>query len=211
MACCSLAFLGACAEPEIVTLGHYEQDGNAENGPEAIEWIVLKNSADGKMMISKYGLAAQPYNTKKEEIHWEDCSLRAWLNNEFLNEAFTADEQAKILEQTIVNNEENDYFILSGADTKDKVFLLSTKEADTLFADRFERQMEVTAAAAANGAYVDGNGFGSWWLRTTGRWTTNAALVGYFGSIDANGQHVDFNDTDNKKAISVRPVIWLKK
>lgn len=41
----------------IVAFGRYEQDGNEENGPEEIEWVVL-DVQDGKvLLLSKYGLA----------------------------------------------------------------------------------------------------------------------------------------------------------
>ena len=51
----------------IVTFGRYEQDGNEENGPEGIEWIVL-DVQDGKvLLLSKYGLEVKPYNTEHTE------------------------------------------------------------------------------------------------------------------------------------------------
>ena len=48
---------------ETVTFGTYEQDGNTGNGAEPIEWYVL-DEKDGKtLLISKYILDAQPYDT----------------------------------------------------------------------------------------------------------------------------------------------------
>lgn len=41
---------------EIVTLGSYEQDGDGSNGKESIEWIVLDETEDSQLVISKYVL-----------------------------------------------------------------------------------------------------------------------------------------------------------
>ena len=63
------AAAAACADgvPEagsLVTFGHYEQDRNTENGPEAIQWIVLDTDGDRVFLLSKYGLDAKQYNVK---------------------------------------------------------------------------------------------------------------------------------------------------
>ena len=61
----------------IVTFGRYEQDGDKENGPEEIEWVLL-DVQDGKaLLLSKYGLEAKPYNTEYTDVTWETCTLRA--------------------------------------------------------------------------------------------------------------------------------------
>ena len=53
----------------IVAFGRYEQDGNEENGPEEIEWVVL-DVQDGKvLLLSKYGLEVKPYNTEHYTEH----------------------------------------------------------------------------------------------------------------------------------------------
>ena len=68
-----------------VVFGKYEQDDDASNGKEPIEWIVLAKEKDRALLISKYGLAAQQYNTEWTDETWETCSLRKWLNETFLN------------------------------------------------------------------------------------------------------------------------------
>ena len=42
-----------------VTFGTYEQDGNASNGAEPIEWYVLDEKDGKKLLVSKYILDAQ--------------------------------------------------------------------------------------------------------------------------------------------------------
>ena len=89
----------------IVTFGHYEQDGNVENGPEEIEWIVL-DVKDGKsLLISRYALDAIPYHKEDIDITWEKCFLHTWLNDDFLQTAFTAEEQEIILETDVDNSQ----------------------------------------------------------------------------------------------------------
>ena len=115
----------------IVTFGRYEQDGNEENGPEEIEWVVL-DVQDGKaLLLSKYGLEAKPYNTEYTDVTWETCTLRAWLNSDFLNKAFSTEEQSAILTTTVDNSSSqgyNDLISIDGNNTQDKIFLLSYAE-----------------------------------------------------------------------------------
>ena len=114
-------------EGDIYTFGRYEQNDNAEDGLEPIEWIILKIEDDRMMLISKYALDGQPFHDTKEPVTWGDCSLRKWLNSEFYNNAFSPEEQELILLSDVSNasylgsiywnspNEEN---------TDDKLFLL---------------------------------------------------------------------------------------
>ena len=75
------------AEGDIITFGHFEQDGNKANGPEPIQWRILKMDGDRMLVISEYGLASKPvvgdYYGKEET--WENSLLRSWLNVDFYN------------------------------------------------------------------------------------------------------------------------------
>ena len=60
-------------EIETVECGLYEQDGDLNNGPEPIEWIVLSETEDDmKLLLSKYCLDAMPYDVSMEEYGGED-------------------------------------------------------------------------------------------------------------------------------------------
>ena len=70
---------------------------------EEIEWRVIDaDDENGKvLLLSEYGLDAKPYNDEFSfVIKWEDCTLRKWLNEEFYEDAFTDEEQEKILLST---------------------------------------------------------------------------------------------------------------
>ena len=41
------------------------------------------------LLLSRYGIDAQPYNTEHMSMMWGMCTLRKWLNEVFMNKAFT--------------------------------------------------------------------------------------------------------------------------
>lgn len=68
-----------------VTLGRYPQMQSGEDLT-SIEWLVLARDKNKALLISQYGLDAQPYNESETNVTWEKCSLRAWLNDVFFQE-----------------------------------------------------------------------------------------------------------------------------
>ena len=163
-----------------IAFGRYPQASKNENAP--IEWLVLKKDGSKALLISKYALDCQKYNTTDTSVTWETCTLRKWLNGAFISNAFSHEEQAMILSTTT-----------ESADTKDRVFLLSTTEAGKYFSSDSTRQCQVADDVNCN-----------WWLR----WNTAASFrtaryVDYNGSISRYSRSVD-NDT-----IAVRPALWI--
>ena len=151
-------------------------------------WKVLKTE-DGKALVitTDNVREAMPYHEYCVDITWSDCTLRKWLNNEFINGCFTEAERARIVSCTL-NNDDNTAFIANipgGASTTDKIFLLSINEAKTLFADDQSR---------ANGT--------SWWLRSPGIFEDKAAEVEEEGKVHDGGSYVSFYN-------GVRPALWL--
>ena len=115
-------------EEGYIVFGAYEQDGDESNGPEPIEWEVLEENGNDTFLVSRYVLDCRPYNTVQTDVTWESCTLRGWLNNEFLNKAFTEREQEQI-RITEVANPDNPYFGTPGGNsTSDRIFLLSADE-----------------------------------------------------------------------------------
>ena len=170
---------------DIVTFGHYEQDNDLSNGSEPIEWIVLAAEDENVLLLSKYGLDAKPYHDRTVEITWEECTLRTWLNSDFLKSAFSPDEQSAILLTNVDNSSEQGYeewTTNGGNNTEDLIFLFSYQEAfGIFFEDDFSRICEPTAYAVKQGALAkDGNGW--WWLRSPGYFQNYATYVNYGGS-----------------------------
>ena len=190
----------------IVTFGSYEQDNSTKNGKEDLEWIVLAEEENRILVISRYGLDAQQYNTDYAYVRWENCTLRTWLNTKFMDEAFTYGEQSRILEVTI-RNEDNPYWKTDeGKDTRDQIFLLSIEEADRYFADDESRKCEATEYTKAHGVHStieSGTNLSWWWLRSPGRWGDHATYVSADGAVMIYGLGV------NAAYGQVRPAFWM--
>ena len=194
----------------IVTFGSYEQDNDTSNGAEPIEWIVL-DSEDGKsLLISKYALDTLPYDTKYSNVTWETCSLRGWLNEDFLETAFTEEKQGSIIDSEINNANNSRYGTEGGKDTTDKIFLLSKEEAETYFSSDEERMCAPTEYAIAQGAWTsddhrtaEGEAACVWWLRSPGGNCSFAARVSTDGFVNDLGRNV------NDDSHCVRPALWI--
>ncbi len=189
---------------DYVFFGAYEQDNNTSNGEEAIEWLVL-DKKDGKILvISKYALNCRQYNTRyTSDITWETCSLRKWLNDTFINAAFTDAEKSLIPTVTVSADKNPHYSIDPGNATNDKVFLLSITEANRYLSYDSARQCEATAYAKAQGAIVDSYGDCAWWLRSPGSSRGSAAYFYNNGDLCDSGQYV------HSIIIAVRPAMWI--
>ncbi len=186
-----------------ITFGHYEQDNNTRNGKEPIEWLVLDVQGNQALVISRYGLDAKPYNTSLESVTWETCSLRKWLNGEFLNNAFTAGEQKAIIRTKVDNGAGQGYSgwdTDGGKNTEDRIFLLSYAEAWRYFNSASARQCHPTRYAEGRGADTSG-GKCFWWLRSPGYNQNRAAFISTGGSL-----YFKFVYIDNS---CVRPALWI--
>ena len=187
-----------------VTFGAYEQDNDTSNGKEPIEWIVLDVQDSRSLVISKYALDCKSYNTSSEEVTWETCSLRAWLNGIFVKEAFSAEEQDKIPTVPVTADKNLKYGTDPGKDTQDRVFLLSIPEASSYFASNEARRCKPTAYAISQGSAVyQSLGTCDWWLRSPGNNSNSAANADNFGSVGDHGDHVSYGHN------AVRPALWI--
>lgn len=195
--------LSATEVGSTVFFGSYEQDNVASNGKEAIEWIVLAKEGNRALLISRFALDCQQYNTSWTSVTWETCSLRKWLNGTFISNAFSSDEQNMIQTTTVTADKNPSYSTSPGNDTTDKVFLLSITEVNKYFSSDSTRQCQGTAYCYAQGAYKASNGNCWWWLRSPGYDSYGAASVYGGGSVEVHGDVVNY-DGD-----AVRPALWI--
>ena len=79
-------------------------------------------------LLSDVILDKQAYNENDEYITWKESSLRAWLNDKFMNRAFSDEEKEKINITEIINQDNPVYGTEGGNNTFDKIFLLSLSE-----------------------------------------------------------------------------------
>ena len=188
---------------DTVFFGTYEQDDNTVNGEEDIEWIVLTRDGDRVLLISKYALDCKPYNTSFSPVTWETCSLREWLNETFVNNAFNSDEQKMIISSNVTADTNPSYSTSPGSNTTDKVFLLSITEVNEYFNSDSARQCQGTAYCYAQGEYESINGNCFWWLRSPGDLSDYATYVHDDGYVDNYGNYVDYGKN------AVRPALWI--
>ena len=189
---------------ETIEFGNYPQDKDGTEKP--IEWIVMKKEGNQVLLLSKYVLDAKSYNEGWGDVTWETSDIRQWLNNEFYTTAFNKAEKAKIQTSLIKIEDNSEYGTSGGNDTEDKVFLLSEKEADTLFSDEEERIAKATEYAEKLGVDINENSEEKgawWWLRSPGNDSFYAALVNYYGWVDGDGIGVNCN------VYGVRPALHL--
>jgi len=194
----------------MVLYGHYEQDSNLSNGKEAIEWIVLAyDSGKGRaLLLSRYGLDAHRFDANKYQ-GWDKSEIRKWLNSTFLDNAFTVSEQEGIATTKVSTPRYNG--TSGGADTEDKIWLLSRDEATTYFTNDESRKAIPTKYAMAQGIWQGGisfsnsnlNGIGCcwWWLRSPADGPYGASLVHPDGRRFGCGVY----STD----ICIRPAFWI--
>lgn len=204
--------VSSVAVGDYVTFGNYPQSSSGtDNTP--IEWLVLDVKNGKALLISKYALDSQPYNSDFCNVTWETCTLRSWLNGPFYNSAFSSAEKAAVLTTTINNGmgQGPDGCADGGCDTEDNVFLLSNAEVKQYFRNDSSRRCVPTGYAKAQGAKTGkGNGYVegrktvlAWWLRSPG-WNQRGANIVYI-----NGEiNLATNDV-SAKGNTVRPAVWV--
>jgi len=180
---------------DILTFGSY--------GGEPIQWRVLAVENGKTLVISEKILDAQPYHTNRVNITWAKSAIRTWLNKNFYQSAFTAEERKRIADTNVVNSKNAAYGTAGGGNTKDKIFLFSLDEARTYFTDNADRIAYVTTHAKQQGCNVVSTGAGWWWLRSPGRSSNYAANVTYNGYVTGLGYYV------TRELGGVRPALWL--
>ena len=200
-----------------VVFGAYPQTAEGTDAT-PITWLVLDKTEDQVLLISRDGLDAQPYHADYAQTTWENCTLRAWLNNDFLHTAFTTREQQAIA-LTHVSNAPNQGFrawaTVGGRDTEDFIFLLSYAEARAYLGVAHDDQPNLHACvhptdyAQAQGAATDsfyetadGTAAGWWWLRSPGFSQAFAAYVFSDGTLS----YTLVQDGSG----TVRPALWVK-
>lgn len=193
---------------DVVVFGAYEQDNVTDNGAEPIEWTVLDVQDGEALLLTKYAIDSinyHPGHREKEFPTWARSFVRGWLNGDFMNAAFTAEEQAAIKTKLLANPTYKQN--AGGKDTEDKVFFLARHELEQYMTTYESRMCLPTEYAVAQGAWVsskytiDGKPCTWWWLRTPGYYRSCASSVRTRGTITSNRVY------DNSGA--VRPAIWV--
>lgn len=206
---------------DIITMGTYEQDGNTKNGAEPIEWMVLDEKDDRLLVISVKALDAMSYQETKSiavsqlsSIWWENCSLRKWLNKDFLTKAFSADEQKKILSAKI-STSVSTQSIRGTFETEDRLFCLSSAELSQYFPTNQSMLLcKGTKVAKANYWGESSDDRVRWWLRDVPKSDDlmigdNFSCAACVDSSPSRGAYIiDLVCWSNA---AVRPAMWIRR
>ena len=189
---------------DVIVFGSYEQDNDTSDGKEAIEWVVLEKSGDSLFVISRYALDGRVYDESYlGGITWDTCSLRRWLNNGFLNEAFSQTEQMRIEESTVDTVVISESWSYGSRESKEKIFIISKEEARQYLTEELKR-CEATAYAAEQDVYISRfTGYCRWWTRTSVISRNEAEFIDSEGSLDSG-----YSSTYSSNA--VRPVMRIR-
>lgn len=99
--------------------------------PAPIEWEVLNVSGVSALAISVSALETMPYHASDSPVipPWRNCTLRSWLNSDFLQKAFSEEERAMILSTELDDaTYDNKKSLFRDNEVTDRVFLLSDSE-----------------------------------------------------------------------------------
>ena len=192
------------SEFDTIRFGNYEQDNNTSNGKEKIEWYVLEKQDNKALVISEYALDYKAIQSPYEEnFTYATSSLRKWLNEDFLNNAFNTEEQSKIIMSSISSDDSSENAV------QDKIFLLSHSDFEKYFPLNCSAICKPTKYLYSIDSYSKDNTQSiescNWWLRTP-----QTDSKGYFYYIVTACNTIDsiHGKFFNQKSC-VRPAMWV--
>ena len=178
---------------DTLDFGSYVLGKKASKGKEPISWIIIKKNGNKALLLCKKPIEYKAFNETEEVINWEQCTLRKWLNGDFLKNDFSTAEQA-LIQLSFVPAASKEFYKQTNcteeSDTKDKIFLLSYTEFNEYCSD-FEIRHGIEAY--------------EWWLRSPG---SETSIDGRYratvreGNIERLGDLVNYGN-------AVVPALWI--
>lgn len=154
-----------CAEVgDKITFGKYEQDNDLTNGKEDIRWLVLSRDSEKLFLISESILDYRQYDPR--ESYEDDCAawwnspLRDWLDNDFLNSAFSYNEKQRLIKTSMFESDE-----LKKEEYYNYVTLLSLPEYKEYIEPYKPKKCGVSEYAKKKCEYESEENI--WWLNST--------------------------------------------
>lgn len=185
-----------------------------------MEWLVLDIQEGKALLISKDVLYLQSYYDSryvKGDLPkgwpggnaYEFSTIRSYLNEGFLDYAFSPKEQRLIDWDEVEPHENPEYATSQGRRFYDKVFLLSVEEANKYFSTDAQRQVKVCPDIIVDSNVrfhysqtIDNDNNTTWWLRTMGENIGSPVYVDFSGDIVERGM-MDY------KSHGIRPAMWV--
>lgn len=162
-----------------VTFGNYQ-------GKELV-WTILETNGQSMLLFADDIVDIEKFHFERNEINWNSCQLRKWLNRTFLEEAFSFQERMYIMLSKLNNSFDPRWDVENGPDTKDKVYVFSLPEL---------LKYCPTEESRALGKW--------WWLRGHGYSNLTQKAVYEDGTIYEQGI------SPNSENVGVRPVMLVR-
>ena len=204
-------YVYSVAVDDIIELGGYE-------------WRIIALKGVQALIVSEKVLFKMPYQTAPEgyefvtlPITWEECELRQYLNGEFYDTNFSAEEKELISETKLLNNDNPWNATAGGNDTLDKVFLLSLDEILEYYGDSGEIENWHGYETFMNDQFNEkritttlDDQVSWWWTRSPGAyWYQCDTFHIVAASIMANGGLGIQGEYVTNQYGGVRPAMWL--
>ncbi len=165
---------------QYVHFGSYYQDINGEKRP--LLWRVLSAEGDQALLLSEYVLGSRRVHPDDKEYvafkgQWDQTDMYQYLNNTFYREAFSAKEQALVMEEEGLGL----VFLPSSEDLNNKAYGFSSNKS---------RQGYGTPFAIETGLFKYSKGSSPYWTRSQSttqisgtRCTKSAGNIGYIRCV----------------------------
>ena len=188
---------------DTIKFGSYIQNSDTK---EPIEWYILANQENSFLLMSKYVLEVKAYHDNCEEmVTWQTCSLRKWLNHEFMDIAFTEEEKQRIRKIALYSDHNPDFDVDFETEHTDSVFLPSISEVEKYFKRWSLFLAEPTKHVRKRNPYLHYDlDTCYFWLRAFGEDGWNASIINSEGRVNVDG--ASSGDT----GIGVRPALWIR-
>lgn len=204
------------------TTMNYKEEENRYFRWEPIQWNVLAADGDDLFVMAAQEVDCKRYHEERTDVTWKESDLRAWLNQDFYEAAFSEEEQAEILTTDVQNDKNSIYGISGGKNTSDRIYLLSEGELATEAYGFCSRQIQeeerisqsknflptdyaysrgVTTSKLSTDTKKNGS---TWWLRSPGR-SQKYALDVSNGICNTDGDGIMCSN------VGVVPVMHLKR
>ena len=138
-----------------------------------LEWTVVSVDSNHAVLVCNSIVAIKKYNdtsggidSSKESFHyneWPKCSLRTWLNTDFLNAAFNDNEMTVLTKATVVSAGEHK----NEGTVTDYVYIMSGNEMNNAGATVWDADRSIRGQAlwlrgssGTNGSYAEGHNTG---------------------------------------------------
>ncbi len=181
---------------DIVTFGKIDE--------KEIEWKIVTIDGEDALIASYYGVSLHAFHCEPSPVAWEACSLRHWLNNDFLQSAFSNKDQEKI--HSVMLADEKTELSFTDDQAADKVFILSESETERYFRKQSDRVLLYNDRLSGTWSFSNG-------LMTTCRWWMRGKTQEINGRYcapvcDHDGSFGGYQIASSQR-MAVRPAMWV--